>query len=153
MRALLGMGSNVGDRRAALRGAVGSLDGVVAVSRLYETEPIGGPGDQQDHLNLVVVLDTELSARELLGVCHRLEAAAGRVRSERWGPRTLDVDVLWHEAGPVDDPDLQVPHPRLAERRFVLEPMADVAPELVEQLAAPGWRTRLDGRVDVVGEL
>lgn len=144
---MLGLGSNVGDRRATLRDAVASIDGVVAVSPVYETEPVGGPAGQQDHLNLVVELDTNLDPRALLGLCHRLETAAGRVRDVRWGPRTLDVDILWHEAGPVDEPDLVVPHPRLAERRFVLEPMAAVAPDLVALLAPADWRQRATGRV------
>ncbi len=153
MRALLGLGSNVGDRRAVLRDAVASIDGVVAVSPVYETEPVGGPAGQQDHLNLVVELDTELGPRDLLGLCHRLESAAGRVRDVHWGPRTLDVDVLWHESGPVDELDLIVPHPRIAERRFVLAPMADVAPDLVAALAPADWQERAIGRVVRVGAL
>jgi 2-amino-4-hydroxy-6-hydroxymethyldihydropteridine diphosphokinase len=147
MRALLGFGSNLGDRLEILRAAVRSLDGVVRVSSVYETEPIGGPAGQPDHLNLVVELDTALSPRELLAVCHRLESAAERVREVRWGPRTLDVDVLWHEAGPVDEPDLIVPHPRLAERRFVLEPMAEIAPDLVAALAPLDWESSTEGQV------
>ena len=93
-RAFLGLGSNLGDRRALLRTAVDALPDVVAVSPLYETDPVGGP-DQGAFLNLVVDLSTERSARELLAVCAEREAAAERVRVERWGPRTLDVDVLW----------------------------------------------------------
>jgi 2-amino-4-hydroxy-6-hydroxymethyldihydropteridine diphosphokinase len=131
MRALLGLGSNLGDRRANLAAAIASLDGVTGVSPLYETDPMGGPGGQGAYLNLVVAIDTNLSPRQLLGVCHRLEAAANRVRLERWGPRTLDVDILWIDGVTVDEPDLQVPHPRLFERRFVLAPLIDVAPDLV----------------------
>lgn len=144
MRAFLGLGSNLGDRWDHLRAAVGSLDGVVAVSPVYETEPVGGPGGQGAFLNLVVEIDTELDARQLLGVCHRLETAADRVRDVRWGPRTLDVDILWIDGVTVDEPDLQVPHPRLWRRRFVLAPLADLAPELVpaERLEqADGWVT------------
>jgi len=129
-RAFLGMGSNLGDRLAQLQVAVAALDDVVAVSPLYETDPVGGP-DQGPFLNLVVALDTPLDARGLLGVCRRLEETAARVRSERWGPRSLDVDVLWVDGEIVDEPDLQVPHPRMWERRFVLAPLADLAPELV----------------------
>jgi 2-amino-4-hydroxy-6-hydroxymethyldihydropteridine diphosphokinase len=129
-RVFVGLGSNLGDRRARLAEAVGSLDGVVAVSPVYETDPVGGP-DQDDYLNLVVEIDTGLAPRELLGVCHRLEAAAGRVRAERWGPRALDVDILWIDGVVVDEPDLQVPHPRLFDRRFVLAPLRDLAPDLV----------------------
>jgi 2-amino-4-hydroxy-6-hydroxymethyldihydropteridine diphosphokinase len=130
-RAFLSLGSNLGDRRKQLAEAVGSLGSSVrAVSPVYETDPVGGP-DQGRFLNLVVELDSDLAPRELLAVCHRLESAAGRVRQERWGPRSLDVDIIWVEGVTVDDPDLQIPHPRMHERRFVLAPLADLAPELV----------------------
>ena len=131
MRAFLGLGSNLGDRWAHLRAAVAGLPDVVAVSSVYETEAVGGPPGQGPYLNAVVELDTELSPRRLLEVARRLEEAAGRVRSERWGPRPLDVDVLLMGDLAVDEPDLQVPHPRLWERTFVLAPLADLAPELV----------------------
>jgi 2-amino-4-hydroxy-6-hydroxymethyldihydropteridine diphosphokinase len=130
-RAFLGLGSNLGDRTGYLREAVAALPDVVAVSAVYETAPVGGPGEQGPYLNCVVELDTGLSPRELLGWCRRLEEAAGRVREERWGPRTLDVDVLWVEGAVVDEPDLVVPHPRMWERSFVLVPLADLAPDLV----------------------
>jgi 2-amino-4-hydroxy-6-hydroxymethyldihydropteridine diphosphokinase len=130
MRAFLGLGSNLGDRDALLRRAVASLPDVVAVSPLYETDPVGGP-EQGAFLNLVVELDTERSPRELLELCQQLEADAQRVRLERWGPRTLDADVLLVGDLAVDEPDLVVPHPRMWERRFVLAPLADLAPELV----------------------
>ena len=149
MRALLGLGSNLGDRQGHLREAVASLGGVVAVSPVYETEPIGGPGGQGAYLNIVVELDTDLTGRALLGVCHRLEAAAHRVRTEHWGPRTLDVDILWLESGPIDEPDLQVPHPRLWSRRFVVVPMLDVAPDLVPD----DWHEHAEGHVVQVGPL
>lgn len=147
-RAFLGMGSNLGDRWEYLREAVASLDEVVAVSEVFETEPIGGP-DQGAFLNIVVQLDTERTPRELLAVCHRLESAAGRVREERWGPRTLDVDVLWVDGTTVDEPDLIVPHPRMLQRRFVVEPLAQLAPELCPD----GWRRTVDGLVHPVGRL
>jgi len=147
-RAFLGMGSNVGDRRRFLSDAIDSLSGVVAVSPLYETDPVGGP-PQDAFLNVVVELATVLTPRQLLGVAHRLESAAGRVRGERWGPRTLDVDVLLVGDLSIDEPDLVVPHPRMWERRFVLAPLADLAPDLVpDRLLA-----RSDGRVSVVGTL
>lgn len=130
-RAFLGLGSNLGDRRALLADAVAAIPDVVAVSQLYETAPVGGPGGQDRFLNLVVELDTERTARELLEVCREREAAAQRVRKERWGPRTLDVDVLWIDGVTVDEPDLQVPHPRMFERAFVLLPLRDLAPDLV----------------------
>lgn len=132
MRAFLGLGSNVGDRRHHLRSAVAGLPDVVAVSPVYETDPVGGPAGQGPYLNCVVELDTSLGPHELLEVAHRLEDQAGRVRAERWGPRTLDVDVLLVDELVVDEPDLVVPHPRMWERDFVLVPLADLAPELAE---------------------
>jgi 2-amino-4-hydroxy-6-hydroxymethyldihydropteridine diphosphokinase len=142
-RAFIGLGSNLGDRRAYLRSAVDQLrtaGDVRAVSPLYETEPVGGPPGQQNYLNLVVELQTADSPWTLLERCRALEASAQRERAERWGPRTLDADVLWVEGDLVDDPDLVVPHPRMWERRFVLAPLADLAPDLVTeaQLAAAG---------------
>jgi 2-amino-4-hydroxy-6-hydroxymethyldihydropteridine diphosphokinase len=141
-RAHLALGSNLGDRLAFLRSAVTGLRrtegiSVAAVSRVYETAPVGGP-EQGPYLNAVVAVDTELSAAQLLAVAHRLEDEAGRVREVRWGARTLDVDVLLVGDERVDTPELTVPHPRLAERGFVLAPLADVAPELVA-VPAGGW--------------
>lgn len=127
MRAYLGLGSNLGDRGGHLRTAVAGLPGVVAVSPVYETEPVGGPAGQRSYLNLVVELETALSPRELLELALRLEDAAGRTRGPRHGPRTLDVDVLLVGDLRVDDPDLVVPHPRMWRRRFVLAPLADLA--------------------------
>jgi 2-amino-4-hydroxy-6-hydroxymethyldihydropteridine diphosphokinase len=145
-RAFLGLGSNLGDRAHLLATAADRLVAVGrrAVSPLYETDPVGGP-DQGAFLNLVVELDTDLSARQLLSVCRRLEEAAERVREERWGPRTLDVDVLWVDGVTVDEPDLTVPHPRMWERRFVLAPLRDLAPDLVSdaQVAAADGDVRL----------
>jgi 2-amino-4-hydroxy-6-hydroxymethyldihydropteridine diphosphokinase len=142
-RVLLALGSNLGDRRRHLRDAIGSMDGVTAVSPVYETDPVGGPGGQGPYLNLVVVLETSATPRELLGMCHRLESAAGRVRAERWGPRTLDVDILWIDGEVVSESDLEIPHPRMRERRFVMAPLADVAPDLLEE----GWNDRAQGFV------
>ena len=135
-RAFLGLGSNLGDRAALLAAAVDRLVavGLVRVSPTYETDPVGGP-EQDAFLNIVAELDTDLSARQLLGVCVRLEIAAERERVERWGPRTLDVDVLWVDGEEVDEPDLVVPHPRLWERRFVLAPLRDLAPDHVSEAA------------------
>jgi 2-amino-4-hydroxy-6-hydroxymethyldihydropteridine diphosphokinase len=132
-RAYLGLGSNLGDRLANLQRAVDGLvstDGitVVAVSAVYETDPVGP--DQPDYLNAVVAIDTALSARALLETAQRLEQLAHRVRLERWGPRTLDVDVLLVGDEIVDEPDLEVPHPRVRERAFVRVPLADVAPDI-----------------------
>jgi len=129
-RALLGLGTNLGDRLGYLRDALAAIPGLDAVSEVYETAPVGGP-EQGAYLNVVARLRTEASARELLELCRRLEATAARVREVRWGPRTLDVDVLWVDGETVDEPDLQVPHRRMFERAFVLVPLADVAPDLV----------------------
>ncbi len=142
-RAHLALGSNLGDRVANLQAALDGLDAtdgihVVAVSDVYETDPVGP--EQPDYLNAVVAIDTQLSARALLGVAQALERAAHRVRGERWGPRTLDVDVLLVGNEQVDEPDLVVPHPRMWERGFVLAPLGDVAPDLVEgRRPAGGW--------------
>jgi len=152
MRAFLALGSNLGDRRRFLADAVRALrqiDRVVAVSPVYETAPEGGPRSQGAYLNAVVELDTQRSPRELLGVCRVLEDDAGRVRAERWGPRTLDVDVLLVDGLEVDEPDLQVPHPRMWERRFVLAPLADLAPEIVPG----GWEGRVAGTAERQGPL
>ncbi len=148
-RAFLGLGSNLGDRRRLLREAVDSLPGVVAVSPVYETEPMGGPSGQGQYLNLVVEIDTALSPRALLGICHRLESAAGRVRGERWGPRPLDIDILWIDGVTVGEPDLEIPHPRMRQRRFVLAPLRDLAPELVPD----DLLEAADGRVTLLGVL
>lgn len=150
-RAFLALGSNLGDRARYLREAVETLRSVDlrAVSPVYETEPIGGPGGQGAYLNLVVELATERSPHDLLGVCHRLESAARRVRDQRWGPRTLDVDVLWIDGVTVDEPDLQVPHPRLWERRFVVAPLRDLAPDLVDAAAVE----TATGHVECLGSL
>jgi 2-amino-4-hydroxy-6-hydroxymethyldihydropteridine diphosphokinase len=151
-RAFIGLGSNLGDRRTLLRRAVEMLRAagdVVGVSPLYETDPVGGPEGQGPFLNLVVELSTTDPPRVLLERCRALETAAERVRTVRWGPRTLDADVLWVEGWQVDEEDLTVPHPRLWERRFVVQPLADLAPDLVTsaQLRASG------GEVVAVGSL
>lgn len=146
-RAFLGLGSNLGDRVRYLRDAVATLRdvGLVGVSPVYETDPVGGP-EQDRYLNLVVELRTDRGPHELLGVCHRLEAAAGRVRQERWGPRTLDVDVLWIEGVTVDDPDLIVPHPRMWGRRFVVAPLHDLAPDIADDAAVEAAEGAVDWR-------
>lgn len=155
-RAFLSLGSNLGDRRAHLRRAVdqlraGSSPSVTAVSPVYETEPVGGPDDQGAFLNLVVELAVPeaVDPYRILEQCHRLEAAAGRVRTVRWGPRTLDADVIWIDGITLDDPDLTLPHPRWRERRFVLAPLSDVAPDLVgdDDIARAGGEVRVVGSV------
>jgi 2-amino-4-hydroxy-6-hydroxymethyldihydropteridine diphosphokinase len=149
VRAFLGLGSNLGDRRAELLRAVRGIPDVVGVSSLYETEPVGGPPGQDPFLNLVVELDTDLGPRALLEVARRLESEAQRRRDVRWGPRTLDVDVLLVGDLVVDDVDLVVPHPRMWERRFVVDPLAELAPDVIP----PGARQGAGGAVQVVGRL
>jgi 2-amino-4-hydroxy-6-hydroxymethyldihydropteridine diphosphokinase len=143
-RAYIGLGSNEGDRAAHLQGAIDALGAtagvlVVAVSPVYETEPVGGP-PQGDYLNAVVAVETILSPRDLLDVAKRAEAAAGRAPGgERWGPRPLDVDILLVGHELVNEPDLTVPHARLFERHFVLAPLGDLDPSLVA-VPRSGWR-------------
>jgi 2-amino-4-hydroxy-6-hydroxymethyldihydropteridine diphosphokinase len=151
-RAFIGLGSNLGDRLAALRQALAQLEAggdVTAVSPLYETEPVGGPEDQGAFLNVVVELATSDSPRQLLARCQALEEAAHRVRTVRFGPRTLDADVLLVGDLVVDEPDLVVPHARMWERRFVLAPLADLAPELVPEnrLIGAGGKVVRTGRI------
>lgn len=129
-RAFLGLGSNLGDRRAHLDYAIGRLPDVVKISSIWESAPVGGP-DQGPYLNCVVQLSTDRTARQLLKSCWEREEEAERVRAERWGPRTLDVDVLWIDGEIIDDHDLVVPHPRMFERAFVLVPLRELAPDLI----------------------
>jgi 2-amino-4-hydroxy-6-hydroxymethyldihydropteridine diphosphokinase len=129
-RAVLSIGSNLGDRLAHLRAAVGGLAGsVVAVSPVYQTAPWGGV-PQEDYLNAVVLVsDPATDAAGWLATAHRLERAAGRTRDVRWGPRTLDVDVVDVDGAVSADPVLTLPHPRAHERDFVLVPWHDVDPD------------------------
>jgi 2-amino-4-hydroxy-6-hydroxymethyldihydropteridine diphosphokinase len=132
--AYLALGSNVGDRRAQLDQAIVVLSStpgidVTRVSTYHETKPVGGPPGQGDYLNAAVAVETTLSSHELLDVCQCLEAQGGRVCTEHWGPRTLDIDILLYNDLVIDSPDLVIPHPRMHERRFVLEPLAEIAPE------------------------
>ena len=128
-RAYIGLGSNLGDREATMRAAVAALPGVLAVSTLRETEPVGVT-DQPAFLNGAAAVETELTPRELLETLLAIERALGRERRERWGPRTIDLDLLLYGAETVDEPGLTVPHPHLHERRFALEPLAELDPEL-----------------------
>lgn len=130
----IGLGGNLGDREALLAEALRKLDAtpgvkVVAVSSLYETKPIG-PTVQPDFLNLVAKLDTNLPPYALLNTCLRVETELGRERRERWGPRTVDLDVLWAEGVAQSDEKLTIPHPRMHERAFVLVPLGELAPKL-----------------------
>lgn len=136
-RAYVGLGSNLGDRERTIRGAIEALAAergvrVVAVSTLIDTEPVG-PIDQPRFLNGVAELETTLAARDLLAVLLEVERRFGRRRegAPPQGPRTLDLDLLLFGQAEIDEPGLRVPHPRLHERRFVLEPLAELAPGLL----------------------
>ena len=145
-RAFLGLGSNLGEKEIFLREAVDSFQNLKAVSGIYETEPVGGP-DQDSYLNIVIELDTDLGARELLEHAQMLEKRANRKREIRWGPRTLDVDVLWVEGEKVNEPDLIVPHPRMKERAFVMIPLGELEPQFLED-----WTDPHEGKVHRLSE-
>ncbi len=160
-RAWLGLGGNIGDPRAAMAAALRRLDAhpevaVSAVSGLYRTPPWGRT-DQPDFLNAVAALDTTLAARALLDLCLATERELKRVRAERWGPRVIDMDILAFGDERIEEPGLAVPHPRMAERAFVMLPLAEIAPDLIvagrpaadiaasldisgiERMAGPDW--------------
>lgn len=146
-RAVLSLGSNLGNRLETLQGAIDALEDtpgvrVKAVSPVYETEPWGvAPGSQPSYFNAVVVLKTTLPPSSLLERAHAVEEAFHRVRDERWGPRTIDVDIVSYAEEVSDDPVLTLPHPRAHERAFVLAPWHDVEPEA--QLPGRGPVARL----------
>jgi 2-amino-4-hydroxy-6-hydroxymethyldihydropteridine diphosphokinase len=132
---VLALGSNLGDRRDILQGCVDAIAAipevqVMAVSPVYETVPVGGP-PQPDYLNAVLLARTTLPSRALLGRLHEIEAAFDRERSVRWGPRTLDIDIIAVAGEVSEDPELALPHPRAHERAFVLAPWHDVDPDAV----------------------
>ena len=149
-RAFFSLGSNLGDRRAHLAAGVAAVGAgePVRISRVYVTAPVGGVA-QPDFWNLVVEVLTAASPAELLERARRAEDAAGRERTVRWGPRTLDVDVIWIDGYASDDPELTVPHPRAFERAFVLAPWR----ELAEDLVSPVARAAASGEVAVLGTL
>ncbi len=163
-KAYLSIGSNLGDRFEFLQNAVfeicnNSKISNVKVSSIYETTPVGGP-QQDEFLNAVVEIDTELSPNELLAFAQQLELQANRVRTEHWGPRTLDVDILDYENEVSSDPDLTLPHPRISERAFVVVPWFEVAPnvaisglgklaELHEQIDHSGVQLNRDMKLQV----
>ncbi len=145
-QAFIGLGSNLGDRLANLQRAVemlASREGIrfVKSSRVYETEPVGPP--QPDYLNAVVEIETTLEPFQFLGACLQIENEMGRVRTERWGPRVIDLDILTLGDERIDEPDLQVPHPRMHERGFVLLPLL----ELTADPPLPGGRRLKDLRL------
>lgn len=131
-RVVFSLGSNLGNRLAALQQAIEIItaqEGVtaIAVSSVYETDPVGGP-DQDDYLNAILICQSTLDPQALLDLAHRAETALHRTREIRWGPRTLDVDIIDIEGITSDDPALMLPHPRAVERAFVLVPLLEVSP-------------------------
>jgi dihydroneopterin aldolase/2-amino-4-hydroxy-6-hydroxymethyldihydropteridine diphosphokinase len=144
-QAIVALGSNLGDRVAHLRFGISQLGNVVASSQVFETDPVGGPDNQGAYLNMVAIIETDLDPYQLMRRLHSIEAEAGRVREVHWGPRTLDLDIVMYDdvtIGNVASSDsgaLTIPHPRFAERRFVLEPLSEVAPERCPS----GWRESL----------
>lgn len=148
--AYFSLGSNLGDRGGYLRRGVAMMvkNEESRVSRVYQSEPVGGVV-QDDFWNLVLEVSTEASAYELLARAHAAEDAAERTREVRWGPRTLDVDIVWIDGVTCDDEELTVPHPRLFERNFVLVPLR----ELREDLVSDAQLDSADGVVAVVGTL
>jgi 2-amino-4-hydroxy-6-hydroxymethyldihydropteridine diphosphokinase len=147
--AYVGIGSNVGDRVAFCRAAVDALRAqtgieVDAASSLYETSPVGGP-PQRSFVNMVVRIGTSLDARELLETVKKIERQLGREPNEmRWGPRVADLDILTYDEEKIVEPDLEIPHPRLTQRRFVLIPLLEIDPD-----AADPWGSRYADALDV----
>ena len=160
VRLVLGLGSNVGDGRRAFSNCLAALavDGrVAALSRVWRTRPVGP--SQPDFLNAAALIDWPAGPRPLLDRCRELEAAAGRdrTREERWGPRTIDLDILIVASAVCRGPELDLPHPRIHERRFALEPAAELVPDWVhpflgltiEELAEEARRREPDAVIDV----
>lgn len=147
------LGSNMGDRAGYLRAGVQNMtqSEPFRLSNVYETAPVGGVA-QDDFWNLVLEVTTDLTADSLLRRLRAAEMAARRERTLRWGPRTLDVDVVWWDDMPSDNPELTVPHPRLYERRFVLAPLRELRPDLVtdEQWVQAQGEVRNLGTLDVL---
>ena len=147
-RAYIGIGSNVGDRASFCRRAVDALRDasgieVNKVSSLYETSPVGGP-PQRSYVNLVTLVSTDLTPHELLDACKAIERRLGREATEmRWGPRVIDLDVLLFDDEKINEPGLEIPHPRMAQRRFVMVPLLEIDP-----LASDPWGVRYADWVD-----
>ncbi len=137
--ALIGLGSNLGDRVVNLKGAIAALSktpgvAVLKVSSFHETEPVGGPAGQGKFLNAAAALETTLDPNSLLHVLQEIEEQFGRVRTVRWGERTLDLDLLLFDDRIIQTSEIEIPHPRINTRRFVLEPLLEVAPSAVDPI-------------------
>lgn len=138
-RCAIATGSNLGDRTTHLEAAmdgIGAVGSIVAVSSVYETAPIGGP-EQGPFLNAVVCIDTARTPTALLRDLLLIERSRGRVRHERWGPRTLDLDLILFDQWSIDEPGLTVPHPQMRHRRFVIEPLLEIWPDAVMPDGSP----------------
>lgn len=153
-KAYLSIGSNIGDRLSHLKIAIRALNlsegiTVLSVSSIYETVPVGYT-DQADFLNLATEIETELSAHELLVVCQEIEQEFGRVRDVRWGPRTVDLDILLYNNDNIETEDLVVPHPRMHMRAFVLIPLLEIAPTIVHPVTRELYSEQVAVRDDGV---
>ena len=155
--AYIGIGSNVGQRSSFCRRAVSALDDtpevrVTAASGLYETEPVGGP-PQRSFINLVARIETSLGPRTLLGVCKEIERMLGREPSDiRWGPRVVDLDVLTFGDEKINDEDLEIPHPLMLQRKFVLVPLLEIEPDASDPWGThySDWIEEAEGKVRLV---
>jgi len=144
------LGSNIGDRQKNLHAAIGLMNGVEGISVLrlssfHDTKPVGGP-PQPNYLNAVAEVETDLPPARLLAELQRIEKQLGRTRDVRWGPRTIDLDILLMGDTIADEPGLTIPHPRMHERRFVLEPLCELAPDAVHPVLKKTMRELLAGR-------
>lgn len=142
IESFIGIGSNVGDRARFCRAAVEQLNAaegveVTAASSLYETSPIGGP-PQRSYVNMVARVHTSLDHRALFELCQSIEHRLGREDSDiRWGPRVVDLDILSYDNDKISEPDLEIPHPRMTQRRFVLVPLLEIAPDVTDPWGTP----------------
>ena len=147
--AFVGLGSNVGAREKNVAAALNALEttrgiSVTKVSSLYETDPVGGPADQPAFINAVAQIETALSAPRLLAVCQKIEEMLGRKRKIHWGPRTIDLDLLIYGDEVHASASLTIPHPLMHERRFVMEPFVEIAPDFVHPMLGRTARQILD---------